>query len=54
MSTPPRPTQANRPALDELLAGALQGRTTAEWEALLVPLGVPASAINDVAALKRR
>lgn len=45
---------ANDDALRAILEGALAERTTAEWEALLVPQGVPASAINDVAQVKER
>ena len=45
---------ANRDALKELMEERLAAKTTAEWEAELVPAGVPCSAINDIAQLKHR
>ena len=45
---------ANDDALRAILEEALARRTTAEWEERLVPRGVPASAINDVARVKER
>ena len=44
----------NRAKLKRLIEEQLSARTTAEWEAALIPAGVPCSAINDVAELKRR
>lgn len=40
--------------LKTLIEGKLAHRTTSEWEALLIPAGVPCSAINNVAELKAR
>ena len=40
--------------LKTLIESKLAHRTTAEWEALLIPAGVPCSAINNVAELKAR
>lgn len=40
--------------LKALIEGKLADRTTAEWEALLIPAGVPCSAINNIAELKAR
>ena len=40
--------------LKALIEDKLADRTTAEWEALLIPAGVPCSAINNVAELKER
>lgn len=45
---------ANRLALNALIEEKLSAKTTAEWEAELIPQGVPCSAINDVATLKVR
>ena len=45
---------ANRDLLKQLIQGKLSTKTTAEWESLLIPAGVPCSAINDVADLKER
>lgn len=44
----------NDAALTEILESILQGRTTAEWEELLIPQGVTVSAINDVAQVKEQ
>ncbi|HJP15177.1 MAG TPA: CoA transferase [Nitrospinota bacterium] len=44
----------NDGALREVLEEILKGRTTAEWEAFLIPKGVTVSAINDVAQVKER
>jgi crotonobetainyl-CoA:carnitine CoA-transferase CaiB-like acyl-CoA transferase len=40
--------------LKTLIEDKLAHRTTAEWEAFLIPAGVPCSAINNVAELKAR
>ena len=40
--------------LKALIEAKLADRTTAEWETLLIPAGVPCSAINNVAELKKR
>ena len=45
---------AHREELKRLIEGRLKGKSTAEWEAELVPKGVPCSAINDIAQLKQR
>ncbi|MCY4382597.1 MAG: CoA transferase [Nitrospinae bacterium] len=45
---------ANDAALREILEDVLTGKTTAEWEELLIPQGVTVSAINDVAQVKER
>lgn len=45
---------ANDAALREILEEILTGKTTAEWEELLIPQGVTVSAINDVAQVKER
>ena len=45
---------ANDQALRAILEGVLADKTTAEWEAALIPRGVPVSAINDVARVKER
>ena len=39
---------ANRPALIEALQSAFTGKTFEEWEAILVPAGVPTGAINTI------
>ncbi len=44
----------NDGALREVLEDILKERTTAEWEAFLIPKGVTVSAINDVAQVKER
>lgn len=45
---------ANDAALRAILGAIFRARTTAEWEALLIPRGVPVNAINDVAEVKAR
>jgi crotonobetainyl-CoA:carnitine CoA-transferase CaiB-like acyl-CoA transferase len=45
---------ANRAAMEERMAAVTRTRTTQEWEAVFVPAGVPASAINDVQALRSK
>ena len=45
---------ANRGRLKALMEARLAERSTAEWEAELIPQGVPCSAINDVAEMKAR
>ena len=45
---------ANRAELGAAIEAKLAARTTEEWEARLVPRGVPCSAINDVAQMKAR
>ena len=45
---------AHDAALREIIEGVLRSRTTAEWEALLIPQGVPVNAINGVAEVKAR
>ena len=45
---------ANRDELKALIEGQLRSKTTAEWEAELIPAGVPCSAINDIKQLKQR
>ena len=44
----------HRDQLKLLIEQRLATQTTAEWEAVLIPAGVPCSAINDVAELKRK
>ncbi|MEE9255775.1 MAG: CaiB/BaiF CoA-transferase family protein, partial [bacterium] len=44
----------NDEALRGILEEILKARTTAEWEAFLIPQGVTVSAINDVAQVKER
>jgi crotonobetainyl-CoA:carnitine CoA-transferase CaiB-like acyl-CoA transferase len=39
---------ANRPALVEALQGAFLTRTFEEWEAILIPAGIPMGAINTI------
>lgn len=43
-----------REELKRLIEEKLAAKTTAEWEAELIPAGVPCSAINDIAALKQK
>lgn len=45
---------AHREGLKALMEAKLKEKTTAEWEAELTPVGVPCSAINDIAQLKER
>ena len=40
--------------LKNLIEGKLAHRTTADWEARLIPAGVPCSAINNIRELKER
>jgi len=44
----------HRDQLKVRIEQCLASKTTAEWEAVLIPAGVPCSAINDVAELKRK
>jgi crotonobetainyl-CoA:carnitine CoA-transferase CaiB-like acyl-CoA transferase len=43
---------AHREVIVPLLAEAMRGKTSAEWEALLEEAGIPASPIHDIAAVK--
>ena len=40
--------------MEERMGSVTRTKTTEEWEAILVPAGVPASAINDVDALQKK
>jgi crotonobetainyl-CoA:carnitine CoA-transferase CaiB-like acyl-CoA transferase len=49
-----RMEHANRASLEAALHTILRSRTTEEWEEVLVSAGVPASAVCDVAEVKKR